>query len=389
MLCYRWNRYGFPEQRHAVAKHVWLAGPSRLAVRFRFAGRNRRERVRPFRVETADRDSPSNQETAVKEHRARPRNWLLTAAKLAIVGIVLWAAGGTLWSGVVTLWQDEWQVRWGWVLLAGIIYLVGLLPAGLFWWRVLWVLGQRTRFRDTMRAYYIGHLGKYVPGKAMVVVLRAGLVQPGGARMSVAAAAVFFETLTMMAVGAFWAAAILAVWFRGHWALCTVAIGLMLGAGIPTLPPLFRRLAKLARVAKSDPETQRKLDDIGYGTLATGWVMMTMSWSLLALSLWATLKAMGIEGIDLVTDFPRYLASVSLAMVAGFLSLIPGGLFVRDAILAELMEPYFQQVSTPLTANVTAGLSAVLLRIVWLVAELVISSILFFGFWPQGPIDTD
>lgn len=320
---------------------------------------------------------------------AKLKKRLLAVIKLAIIGVVLWAVGDTLWEGLVTLCRDGWQMRWPWVILAGVIYLAGLLPAGLFWWRVLWVLGQRTRFLDTMRAYYIGHLGKYVPGKAMVVVLRAGLLQPGGARVSVAAAAVFFETLTMMAVGAFWAAAILAVWFRGHWALCAVAIGLMLAAGVPTLPPLFRRLAKLARVAKSDPETQRKLDDIGYGTLATGWVMMTICWGMLALSLWATLKAMGIEGLDVILDFPRYVASVSLAMVAGFLSLIPGGLFVRDGILAELIEPYFQQVTTPLPADVTAGLSAVLLRIVWLVAELVISGIVYFGFRPRRPSDAD
>jgi glycosyltransferase 2 family protein len=329
------------------------------------------------------------QETVVTQQPAKLKKWLLAVAKLAIIGVVLWAVGDTLWSGLITLGRDGWQMRWPWVLLAGVIYLAGLLPAGLFWWRVLWVLGQRTRFLETMRAYYIGHLGKYVPGKAMVVVLRAGLLQPGGARVSVAAAAVFFETLTMMAVGAFWAAAILAVWFRGHWTLCAVAIGLMLAAGVPTLPPLFRRLAKLARVAKSDPETQKRLDDIGYGTLATGWVMMTICWGMLALSLWATLKAMGIEGLDPIVDFPRYVASVSLAMVAGFLSLIPGGLFVRDGILAELIEPYFQLVTTPLPADVTAGLSAVLLRIVWLVAELVISGIVYFGFRPHRPSDAD
>ncbi len=319
----------------------------------------------------------------------KTKKWLLFVVKLAIVAVVLWAVGDTLRKGVETLWRDGWRLRWSWIVLAGAIYLLGLLPAGLFWWRVLWVLGQKTRFVDTMRAYYIGHLGKYVPGKAMVVVLRAGLLQPGGAKVSVAAAAVFFETLTMMAVGAFWAAAILAVLFRGHWMLCGMAIGLMLAAGIPTLPPLFRRLAKLARVAKSDPETQKKLDDIGYGTLAAGWVMMTLCWGLLALSLWATLKAMGIEGMDFVADFPRYLASVSLAMVAGFLSLIPGGLFVRDGILAELIEPYFGKLVTPLAADVTAGLSAVLLRITWLVAELVISCILYVVFRPRKPSESE
>ena len=328
------------------------------------------------------------QETAVTQQPAKLKKRLLAIAKLAIIVIVLWAVGDTLWNGIVALCTDGWRLRWAWAIGAGFIYLLGLLPAGLFWWRVLWLLGQKTRFLDTMRAYYIGHLGKYVPGKAMVVVLRAGLLQPGGARVSVAAAAVFFETLTMMAVGAFWAAAILAIWFRGHWMYCVGAIGLMLAAGIPTLPPLFRRLAKLARVAKSDPETQKKLDAIGYGTLATGWVMMTICWGMLALSFWATLKAMGIDGLELLTDFPRYVASVSLAMVAGFLSLIPGGLFVRDGILAELIEPYFQTLATPLPADVSAGLSAILLRIVWLVAELAISGIVYFGFRPRRSGDT-
>ncbi len=188
-----------------------------------------------------------------------------------------------------------------------------------------------------------------------MVVLRAGLLPQGRTMASVAAAAVFYETLTMMAVGAFWAAAILAVWFRQHWVLCATAIGLMSAAGIPTLPPLFRRVARLARVARSDPATQQKLDRIGYRTLAIGWLMMTLCWVLLAISLWATLKAMGIEAIDLVADMPRYMASVSLAMVAGFLA-DPRRPGVRDMILAELMVPYFVQIHTRLDPQAAAVL---------------------------------
>ncbi|MHB8900048.1 MAG: lysylphosphatidylglycerol synthase transmembrane domain-containing protein [Thermoguttaceae bacterium] len=320
-----------------------------------------------------------NQESA---HR---RRLLFTAIKVLIVGVVFWAVGDTLLSGVVKLWKDGWQLRWSWLVGAGALYVVGLLPAGVFWWRVLRVLGQRTGFLETMRAYYVGHLGKYVPGKAMVIVLRAGLLQSSGTRISVAAAAVFYETLTMMAVGSFWSAAILAIWYRGHWTLCLTAIGLMLASGIPTVPPLFRLLAKLARVARGDEETQKSLNDIGLGTLATGWVLMTLSWGLLAVSLWATLKGMGLEGTDPVRDFPRYLASVSLAMVAGFVSLIPGGFFVRDGILAELIEPYFEELTTRFPADVMAGLSAVLLRIVWLVAELAVAVVLYFGYRPGRP----
>ena len=46
-----------------------------------------------------------------------------------------------------------------------------------------------------LRAYVVSHLGKYVPGKAMVVVIRTALVVPFGARASTAAIATFYETL--------------------------------------------------------------------------------------------------------------------------------------------------------------------------------------------------
>ena len=53
----------------------------------------------------------------------------------------------------------------------------------------------------------MSHLGKYVPGKAMVVIVRAGMVVPFGARASTAAIATFYETLVMMASGGLIAAA--------------------------------------------------------------------------------------------------------------------------------------------------------------------------------------
>ena len=71
-------------------------------------------------------------------------------------------------------------------------------------------------------------------------------------------------------------------------------------------------------------------------------------------------------------------ASVALAMVGGFLSLIPGGVVVREAVLAELMVPHFE-VIMPHLGQVIAVVSALLLRLVWLVAELVISGILYVG----------
>jgi hypothetical protein len=63
------------------------------------------------------------------------------------------------------------------------------------------------------------------------------------------------------------------------------------------------------------------------------------------------------------------LAAVSLAMVAGFLSLLPGGVGVREYVVLTLL--------APAVGTVAALVSAVLLRLCWLAAELVAAGVLY------------
>ncbi len=321
------------------------------------------------------------------------KKWLLRALKLLILVLVVWFVRRTLLEAWDQLHagEQEWHFRPGWAAIAGVLYLVGLLPAAVFWYRVLRVLGQDARFGESMRAYFVGHLGKYVPGKAMVVVIRTGMIRGRRVNTGVAAASVFFETLTMMAVGAFLAAAILAVGFRGQTAKFWGAVGLMVLAGLPTLPPVFKRLAKAVGVGKSDPAVAEKIDRLGFGTLLTGWGLMALGWFILGLSYWATLRAMDLPGLDPIGELPRYTASVSLAMVAGFLLLVlPGGIGVREAALAELMIPYLAGLPGVASPELTAWASAALLRLVWLGAELLIAGILYpLGMRKPDRIESD
>jgi uncharacterized membrane protein YbhN (UPF0104 family) len=85
---------------------------------------------------------------------------------------------------------------------------------------------------------------------------------------------------------------------------------------------------------------------------------------------------MGVPDLDPIRHLPRYVAGVSLAVVAGFLLLIlPGGVGVREAFLAKLMLSYMQPRVTE--ASSAAWASAFLLRLVWTVSELGISGIMY------------
>jgi hypothetical protein len=309
---------------------------------------------------------------------ARPawRRWLPAAVTLLILAVVVWFVGRTIVEAWSQLGQHPWQFHVGWIVAAGGFYLLALLPPALFWYQCLWAMGQHPHFFEAIRAYYIGHLGKYVPGKAMVVVIRAGLI--GGRRVDVgvAAASVFLETLTWFAVGSFLAAGYLVATASRTDTVFWAALALMIATGLPTLPAVFPRLARLAGVGRADPEIVEKLHRLRFGTIFLGWFLMTVGWILMGMAYWATLRALGFSEVALVPAMPRFTAAVALATAAGFIAVVvPAGVGVREAALVKIIIPYLRGVTRQ--PELVAWAAALLLRLVSVVSELGISSILY------------
>ncbi len=304
------------------------------------------------------------------------RKWLLGALKLAIVVLVLAGIGHEIIKARHSFAEHKfslWDVDYRWLPVAGLAYLVGMLPMAVFWFAVMRALGQRPLLGATLRAFYIGHLGKYVPGKAMVVFLRTGLVRGLHVDTTVAAVSVFVETLTMMAAGAFLAAVILAVKSADQLPLLLLAIGLMLCAGVPTMPPVFRRLVYWLKVRKLNPEIGQHLRGLTWRLMACGWAGNLCGYALFGVSMWAVLRAMpGVDAraIEFLPSLPLITASVCLAMVAGFLSLLPGGVLVREFVILALLKHQI--------GRVAALVAAVLLRLVWMAAEVILAGLLYW-----------
>lgn len=297
------------------------------------------------------------------------RKWFLLAIKLLIVATIAWFIRGTVVAAWAQVRSYPREFAPAWLVVSGALYLLGMLPEGLFWHRALKALGQEAGLGETLRAYFIGHLGKYVPGKAMVIVLRTGLIHSHRIDTGLAVASVFLETLTMMAVGACIAVPILAIYFSHDPRFLVAAIGVAAVAGLPTLPPVFSRLARILGVGRANPAAAEKLAGLSYSLLLGGWIGMTCGWVLVGASLWAVLRAMGIPA-ELTGQIHLYTATVALAVVVGFVSMIPGGLLARDVALATLL-------GSIVADSATALIAAALLRLAWLVAEVVISAILY------------
>lgn len=257
------------------------------------------------------------------------------------------------------------NLDWVRLLAAVAVYSVAMVASGGFWHGCLIAFGQHLSFRLAVAAHVLGQAGKYVPGKAMVVVLRASAVaRHAGVNRVAAAIGVFVETLTMMACGAA-LAGIAVLWMPTENWVRLLAIAMAIGAAVPTLPPLFRLV--VARLARSRFGTAVPFDaDVfGWSLMLRGWVWMAAVWLLIGLSFWLVVRATPGAAVEVqgASGYATATATMCLAMVAGFLSLIPGGAGVRELVITTLL--------APIAGAGPALVAAVLVRLVFLIAEAI------------------
>jgi uncharacterized membrane protein YbhN (UPF0104 family) len=328
-------------------------------------------------------------------HRPRWQKWLFVVVKLLVLGLLVWFLRDMLTKAVAQLREHTWQIRPAWLVLAGVCYVVGITPSAVFWNRVMRAAGQDVGMFETIRAAWVSQIIKYIPGKAMVLVVRTGMLRNPKIETTVVAASVFVETLTMMAVGSLLSLVILVThnWQELAALLNTVysfgdllalakhntviavvaAFGMFIGMALPTWPPLMKLLVKLMGVGRFNPGAADKLGRVPYRVLAGGWLIIAAGWFVQGLGLWATLRSLDVPAP--LSDVPMNTAAVAMGTVAGFLSFIPGGAGVRELVQTELMVGSYGQGP--------ALVATIIWRLVMLVAEVIVSSILYV-LGPRG-----
>jgi hypothetical protein len=327
---------------------------------------------------TSDESAPPA--TFLRKHGVRLLKWLLFALVVGFVftrGRALWLKDGE------AIRAAEWDGRW--LFAAAGAYALGWLPSVWFWRKLMQRLGGRLSYLDTARAYYCGHLGKYVPGKASVVVIRAALIKQRGYRAAPAALTVTYETLVLMAAGMAVAVA-LGPWLIRDAKPDALPGWLLSAASIPWLAPLVVAVLSVALLpvvswlfsVVAEKMTPRDLLEsqgpvrIESSLLASGLSAFVAGWFLHGLSLGCTLCAVTGQPFD-ITNWPVWTAATSLATSVGFLAIFaPGGLGVREGLLFESLS-----IQPGISAS-QAIVAAVFLRLVWFVTEIVVAAVLYY-----------
>jgi glycosyltransferase 2 family protein len=307
-----------------------------------------------------------------------PRGWIRWA-KMAMVVIV--AAGFAFavqraishWASLppTERWKPR-DIHAGWLATGAALYSLSLFPSVLVLSRALRALGHHASLRLVVAAQWIGHLAKYVPGKAMVVIVRAAVLNRGRQPISLRAAtiAISIETLTMIATGATIAFLMLLVVRNSTWQLPIWlkqgSLLLSLAAATATMPP-FLRLVIARRAIGGSLSIHWTFTDV-----AITWVLNTLTWLLVGASTTALVMAIppplhAAENFDFASLFPICLTAIALSHVAGFLSLLPGGAGVRELVFTTLF--------SPMVGPSGAFLIAILIRLTQMACEALMAGV--------------
>lgn len=265
--------------------------------------------------------------TAMRLAQARPTRVLVGVAAVALAGWALVAER----SGVS---QAAQRLSWPALVAALAVTVFSTAAAGMLWWEVLADLGSRLPLPTGAKIFFIGQLGKYLPGSVWTVVMQAELGADAGLpRRRTATAGVVFMLVALVSsllvvLGCLPFADVVPDGFM--WAVLLV-VPLVLVLHPKVLVPGINRLLTLVGREPLERATTAS------GTLrATAWAVV--SWCgagtqvlVLALALGAPRTA----GTVLLA-----IGGYALAWAVGFVVIIaPAGAGPREVVLVAVLSP--------------------------------------------------
>jgi glycosyltransferase 2 family protein len=282
----------------------------------------------------------------VKRHLASAVGLLIGGAGIAFIVRTLWRNRAEVGAALSAL--DPWLA-----LVALLLGVTAMVQIGLAWRRALAIVGERRPVVDTLYRYYVGQLGKYVPGGIWPVVGRAEMARRGG----VGAGAAYSSTVLSLAttyLGAM-AVAVATLPFALDGQRAQRWVLLLLPLGVLALHPRVIALA----LSWTERLTGRRaaVTIPSWGTSARLLARHVPAWLAIGLATWTVAAALGDAG-----TLGNVVFATTLSWVVGFLIIpVPGGVGVRETV--------FVAAATSLPSGLAAA-TAVTARLVFIAVDV-------------------
>ncbi|MET3963051.1 uncharacterized membrane protein YbhN (UPF0104 family) [Marmoricola sp. OAE513] len=277
---------------------------------------------------------------------------------VALRGLFLVAVLGFAWLGLRGRWEeigaalgDTSGPR---LLVAFAAVVLGLLVTGRLWQRLMSILGASLPYVDAQATFFVGQLGKYIPGSVWSIGAQADLARRYDvpARSTVTGGLLFlgYHVATAVALGA---AVLLSGALDAPWPtwLTVVALGVAL---IGLTPPLVRRVAVAIATQDVSLSWVRTLEVLA---------LMALAWLTYAVAL--VLLVPGAPWSDLAALGGAFAAAYAVGVLV---VLAPAGVGARETVFVLLLTPLLgvgPATALALLARVLHTLADGALALVW------------------------
>ena len=296
--------------------------------------------------------------------RRTRRKRVLDVLRIGFLVLVLVAVGVALWSNWEEVRGDLGRI--GPVPLLAATALAMLSPfVTVLGWRVLLAdLGSRLHIAPASGVFFVGQLGKYLPGSVWSVVVQTDMAHrlgvPRRRTAVVGLLTIALSALTGMILGL---PALPVLLTRGDAVVPWWSLVLIIGVlGVLLWPPVLNRgIRTMLRLLRRDPLEH----DLTHAAVGLSSLWFASSWLVGGLSVWVMARNLAPDDADasrlLLVAVSGYLLAAGIGM---FSIVVPAGVGVRDGVMILLLATSMS-VSAATAVVVVARFLTVLADVVW------------------------
>lgn len=297
------------------------------------------------------------------------RHRALDTARIVLLAAVLAAVGIAVWRNWSQVQAELGTLSWPALVGALLLVLASPLVTMLGWRELLADLGSRLHLAPAAGVFFVGQLGKYVPGSVWSVVAQAEMAgRLGIGRSRVAVTSLLFLGMATIAGGVLGLPALPVLLSRQQgeispgWLLAAVALGVLLLA-----PPVLNRGVDVGLRLLRRPPLEHRLTGV---TVSLASVLFALGWACTGLATAVLTRDLAPE-VSWSQLLVVAVCGFSLAGVIGMVSfLVPAGVGVRDGVMLLLLGTVL---SIPAATAVV-----VVVRFLTVVGDVVVAG---FGWW--------
>jgi glycosyltransferase 2 family protein len=259
---------------------------------------------------------------------------LAPVARPVLAALIFLAIGYAVvsqWNGVRSALLT---LDWPSVVLSFVAAFAGTVASLMAWRALLADEGHPLPVLVAGRIFFVGQLGKYLPGSVWSIVMQMELAKSAGVQrgraFTTSLAWVGLSLSTALCMGVLG----LPVLASAHQGELWVLVAMLPFALVASAPPVLTRLVNLVlRVMRKGPLPKA----LSWRGVLTACAWLALTWVLFGLHLWLLANALGAPGVGGVT---RCIGGFALAMAAGVVFVFaPSGAGVREALIVAALSP--------------------------------------------------